>query len=164
MTALLLIRRFWWTIPIALLFALWMRADNLRAHYKKSWQAVTTEYAVFRTVIIDKTAEAMAKDRANVRRVAGEQNAINERKARDIETRLGSTAARYNRLRDKANKGGFGDPAVPVLPDATCKAYVGADCDGVLAKLKAAEDQTAQLIELQDWVSEQAAVNVTGEQ
>lgn len=62
--ALPLLRRFWWALPMLALLAYGLRVDHLRASYKARWQAVTTEYAAFRTAIIDKTAEALAAQKA----------------------------------------------------------------------------------------------------
>lgn len=72
MTALLLLRRFWWAIPIALALLWVFRIDSLRATYKRNWQAVTAEYAAFQTKIIDRTAEAMRLEREQKARVEAE--------------------------------------------------------------------------------------------
>lgn len=65
MTALLpLLRRYWPAIPI-LLACLWVwRIDTLRASYKRQFTEVRQEYALFKTQIIDRTAEALAAQKA----------------------------------------------------------------------------------------------------
>ena len=59
-----LLRRFWWALPLALALAWGLRVNSLRASYKAKWQAVSTEYASFKTAIVDKTAEALAAQKA----------------------------------------------------------------------------------------------------
>lgn len=64
MPYLALIRRFWWALPIVALLAWGLRVDYLRGVYKSRWQTITTEYAAFKVAIIDKTAEALAVQKA----------------------------------------------------------------------------------------------------
>lgn len=153
----------WQMAVIALLclsFWLWRGWDGeVEAHARTK-----AEFSAFRTAIIDKTAEAMAKDKANAARVLSEQQQISKEREDALETRLSDTDRAYERLRTQASNGALGKPDVPALPDATCKAYGGTDCEGLLASLKAAEDQTSQLMELQAWVRSQAAIDVNGGQ
>lgn len=59
-----LLRRYWPAIPI-LLACLWVwRIDSLRASYKRQLTEVRQEFALFKTKIIDRTAEALAKQKA----------------------------------------------------------------------------------------------------
>lgn len=64
MPYLALIRRFWWALPLLALLAWGVRVDHLRGVYKSRWQAVSTEYDAFKVAIIDKTAQALAAQKA----------------------------------------------------------------------------------------------------
>ena len=68
---------------------------------------------------------------------------------------------RYRRLlasAAEADTSRAADPDLSAVTDAACRAYAGADCAGLPAKLKAAQDNTDQLIALQAWVAGQAVV------
>lgn len=119
MTALLLLRRFWWAIPLALAMIWVARIDSLRATYKRNWQAVTAEYAAFQTKIIDRTAEALRLEREQKARVEAEYqekaNASDERH-QDALADARAAADRYiarNRLRVQiaGSAGGQASPA-----------------------------------------------------
>lgn len=62
--ALSFLRKFWWAVPFACALAWGLRVDGLRGSYKVKWQDVSAEYAAFKVAIIDKTAEALAAQRA----------------------------------------------------------------------------------------------------
>lgn len=105
--------------------------------------------------------EAARLDAVNVSRVKAEQAAITERISDEYEDKLSNAADRYDRLRAKA-AAYLGSPApadVPDTRDATCRAVAGTGCDAIPALLKAAQDNTDQLIALQAWTRAQAAVD-----
>jgi phosphoenolpyruvate-protein kinase (PTS system EI component) len=80
---------------------------------------------------------------------------INRERSRLYETRLAAVNATYRKLRDQraASASGGGMPAVP---DATRPADDAARDQRLLDVLQHAEKQTAQLIELQEWVRQQS--------
>jgi hypothetical protein len=108
------------------------------------------------------TAAAQQQAAATVERVKADQTAINERNRNDYEARLADVDARYDRVRVQlAARSDLrsSDPApVSIASEATCRAYAGADCNGLLAKLRIAERQAWNLVALRQWVTEQGAV------
>jgi hypothetical protein len=134
------------------------------------WHKVADQTkAAFDTTVANYRAaadEAKRLDATNVARVKTEQAAINERTVNAYETKLADSASRYDRLRAQAS-GYLGRPSPTGLPDtreATCQAVAGTGCDAVPALLKAAQDNTDQLVALQGWVREQSVVDVNGPQ
>ncbi len=68
--ALTLLRRFWWAVPIALLLALYLRADHLRAGYKDALASTIARYeAAQKTAQADfdkqRAADKAHNDKAN---------------------------------------------------------------------------------------------------
>lgn len=100
--ALPLLRRFWWALPLALALIWGLRVDHLRATYKARWQAVSTEYAAFKTAIIDKTAEALAAQRA----VNQAKEAEYQEKAREADQSLDDLRARLRSTLVRQGGGG----------------------------------------------------------
>lgn len=97
----------------------------------------------------------------NISRVAAERDAISERKVHELQAARASADARYRRLLEsaaEADSRGAGDADLSAIADATCRAYAGTGCDELPARLKAAQDNTDQLIALQSWVLEQSRV------
>jgi hypothetical protein len=157
-----LLKRFWWAIPLAGLL-LYAALEHRSATHWKAKQAATQ--AAFDTTVANYRAaadEAARLDRANVARVAHEQIAITEKVTHDYESKLADSAGRYDRLRAQAS--GYlsraGTTTVPASPDTTCQAVAGARCEELPALLKAAQDNTDQLLALQDWVRAQSKVDV----
>lgn len=115
---------------------------------------------------------AAAADRANVARVAREYQAINERTRHDLEARNSDTRAALGSVRAQLAALAAGDPRdggradVPAALTARCQALGAADCDTLLAalpdRLAAAEDNTSQLIELQDYVRSSLLLDFSG--
>lgn len=98
---------------------------------------------------------------ANLARVKSEQDAISERKINDLQVARATADARYRRLlatAAQADTSRAADPDLSAATDAACLAYGAARCVDLPAKLKAAQDNTDQLIALQGWVAEQAKV------
>lgn len=119
-------------------------------------------------------ARAAVEDRANAARVAAEFDTIRERTADDYQARLDDTRLALERVRRNlaqaaaVDRGDGGSPAVPPALAARCQAIGAADCDALLAalpgQLAAAEDNTAKLISLQDYVRAALAVDYSGVQ
>ncbi|EPR14184.1 hypothetical protein M527_29155 [Sphingobium indicum IP26] len=169
MTELSLLRRYWWAIPIIVLLAansVLFLVLNSRTADRDQWRdrATAEERAHKQTVANYRaaSAEAQRQAQANVARVKADQAAITERTVHDYQARLAAVDARYERVRaalaartDLRSP----DPApVSITSDATCRAYGGTSCDGLLAKLRIAERQAWNLINLREWVAQQAAV------
>lgn len=116
------------------------------------------------TTVMNYRAAAVEAERvmaANIIRVKSEQDAISERKNHELQTARATADARYRRLLETAaaaSASGSGEVGLPPISDATCLAYGAARCDELPARLKAAQDNTDQLIALQGWVREQAGV------
>lgn len=119
-----------------------------------------------------KTAEAERLDRINAARVDREMIAIRERTANDYEVRLSDTRNALDQLRDRiadasAGSEGHGDgTGMSDAYAARCKAFGYADCDALFAALPellaAAEENTATLIELQNWVRATLSIDLDG--
>lgn len=144
------------------LIVLLMIARGDARHYKTLWQQEQTAHQL--TIANYKTAaaEAARQDQANIVRVQTEQQAITEKVTNDYQSKLADSADRYERLRAKAS-GYLSRPASPGVPetrDTTCRAVAGTDCENLPALLKAAQDNTDQLLALQAWVRGQSAVDV----
>ena len=119
-----------------------------------------------------KTAEAERLDRVNAARVDREMKAIRERTVHDYEVRLSDTRNALDQLRQRvatASAGSEGHGDGTDMSDAyaaRCKAFGFADCDTFFAALPellaAAEDNTATLIELQNWVRDTLSIDLDG--
>lgn len=125
-----------------------------------------TFYAVFRARIIDRTAQALIADRANVRRVVTEQARISEERAHAYRGRIAALDARVDELRRGQGKAGGRGGAAARVP-ATSTAAGGADAaaggDGFSLELRAtATRQAIRLDELQKWVKSQGQVDNSG--
>ena len=95
--------------------------------------------------------EAKAKAQAEIKR----QQEVSRASAKSYESRLAALNAAYRSLRDNRADSGQRPmspiPNAPVCPDGT------ASRDQLLAVLRAADEQTLRLQELQRWVTEQRA-------
>ncbi|UZW54075.1 hypothetical protein NUH86_11065 [Sphingobium sp. JS3065] len=166
-----LARRFWWApVFIGLGVALALTSmkvevrtaerDKARTDFAAEQQGHKQTVANYRAA----SAEAQRQAAANVQRVKAEQAAITERTVNDYQDRLADVGARYDRVRlqlaartDLSSS----DPApVSITADATCRAYGGGSCDGLLAKLAIAERQAWNLVALRAWVRQQESVKV----
>ena len=164
-----LLRRFWWAIPIIVLLAansILFLVLNGRTADRDQWRdrAVAEEKAHQQSVtnFRSATAEAQRQAQANVARVKAEQAAITERTKNDYQAQLAAVDARYERVRAqlaaRTDLSSTDLAPVSIASDATCRAYAGADCDTLLARLMVAEKQAVQLVALQDWVRKQSLV------
>jgi hypothetical protein len=108
-------------------------------------------------------AEALADNLARVQR---ERDAINERILDELENDRRAADARYRRLRAQARTGAeslAGRPDLSAIAEATCRTYAAASCDEIPALLKAAQDNTDDLLSWQDWGRQHGAVDVQPE-
>lgn len=112
---------------------------------------------------------AAVKDAATVINTERKDAQINTEVSANVlhqlaETRSALDAARAlaaDRLREiraaRAAQGGGGEAAEPYDPEPACRTYGGSDCDGLLAKLAAAEENTVKLIGWQEWFPQMKA-------
>jgi hypothetical protein len=107
-------------------------------------------------------------DRRNVERAAAAKLAANERALHDLQNRYRASTAGADRLRARlaaleAPAGGGDSAPVPVLPDATCRAFGAASCDELAARMIDGQASIDKLIALQAWAREVSAIEVGGE-
>lgn len=121
--------------------------------------------AAFDATVVNYRAAAVqfaAIAAANVARVNAERDAINERRVHELQIARDNAAVRYRRLlatAAEADSRGAGDADLSAIAEATCRAYAATGCHELPARLKAAQDNTDQLIKLQAWADDQAAVS-----
>lgn len=159
--ALAILRRFWWSAPLALALAWGLRVDSLRATYKAKWQAVSAEYAAFKVAIIDKTAEALAAQKA----VNQAKEAEYQEKAREADQKHRAelsnaiAAAERHIAAHRVRQGGCGGATGNAGAAAQGDGPAGADRSGADAGLVAvtADDvrictvNTQRLIDGREW-------------
>ncbi|HEU4958954.1 MAG TPA: hypothetical protein VFT56_00985 [Sphingomonas sp.] len=104
------------------------------------------------------TSDAMAKDAQSALTVERADAGASEEVSTDVLDQLARTRADLADARALADKrlraltaarpvdGGGSATPVPYDPEPACRAYAGSDCDGLLAKLAAADEQTQQLL------------------
>lgn len=150
---------------VAVLGVMLLIAKGDARHWHKSFDQEHAAHV--QTVANYKAAadEAARLDKANVDRVTKEQTAITEKVTNDYQSKLADSTSRYDRLRAQAS--GYlshpSSPGVPASPETTCRAVAGTDCASVPTLLKAAQDNTDQLLALQAWVTAQSAVDTNGD-
>lgn len=156
-----LIRRFWWALPLAVALVWGLRVDHLRASYKARWQAVSTEYAAFKVAIIDKTAAALAAQKA----VNQAKEAEYQEKAREADQKHRAelshamAAAERHIAAHRVRQGGCGGASGNAGATAQGDGPGSADRSGADAELVAvtADDvrvctvNTQRLIDGHDW-------------
>ncbi|WP_336974141.1 hypothetical protein [Sphingobium aromaticiconvertens] len=136
-------------LAIAASLAWGLRVDHLRATYKRDLSTSRAEYAAFRTVIVNRTAEALRLDRARNTRVASEQVAIIRKEQNAyLDTREHELTRLAERLRTapRADPGGSGDAggsALPILSDGPVRPGQAAIVD--VADAEACTDNTLKL-------------------
>lgn len=133
--------------------------DAARAALGKERQAHRDTVANYQAA----AAVAARRDADTLARVAAEQRAITERISDDYQVRLADSVARYERLRTSAAAFASGSVTADVSAtrEATCRAYAGTACDRIPATLKAAQDNTDQLLALIEWAERQGNVSVS---
>lgn len=155
------LRRHWSAIAILLALALFLRVDHLRATYKARWQAVSTEYAAFKVAIIDKTAAALAAQKA----VNQAKEAEYQEKAREADQKhraelsQAMAAAERHIAAHRVRQGGCGSATGNAGSAAQGDGPAGADRSGADAELVAvtADDvrictvNTQRLLDGREW-------------
>src|SRR5438270_3701276 len=137
----------------------WKKASaGFEQLYRQDQAAFATTVANYRSA----ADQARAADRANLTRVAAEQQTINERTANDYETRLAATRAAAQRLRldpeAAAHSGSRGGAPVSTLSTAAAgAAQAAAEARLPPSDALTATEQSIQLDQLIKWIRKQAA-------
>lgn len=161
---LLLLRRFWWAIPIALLFAALLITRSTLEKRTDRLRATEAAYAQFQADVKAKTELARLQDAQNKARVERDQVQVSQEVSSEYQAKLADLRRRYDALRlqrpAQANSSGSRGPAVPRVPDAASGADAGSGEAGLpLTDALIASEQALQLQALQDWVRGQTAVD-----
>lgn len=109
------------------------------------------------------SAQAIKSAVLNSHYVAQRRAAIDERTIDALKNDRDRAVAGLGRLRAQtaAHIRDTAQPDLSALREATCRAVANAACDTIPATLKAAQDNTDQLIALIAWAKEQGAVPTT---
>lgn len=166
-----LVRQWRLGIVVVLLVVLAVVEINGRTHRRErdAARAELAEVQAAHTATIAAYQEAASlaarRDAENLARVQAEQRAVTEKVTDDYQNRLADSAAAYDRLRARAEAfaRGAGDPDLSAARDAACRAHAGAPCEALPALLKAAQDNTDQLLALIAWSKAQGGVDVGNE-
>lgn len=173
-TVIGLARRFWW-VPLLAAAAVYAITTNFKLERART--ALATERAAHtetkrsfeKTVADYRTAAAQAALRAkeNVERVRVEQARLTEETVNEYKTMAAATADRYRRLQLRvaefeADTSGASGAGVSLASSAACRAYAGTSCEEIPALLNSAEQNTNQLLALQEWVRAQSKIKNTG--
>ena len=147
---------------LALATGIWgVRVDHLRAAYKDKWQAaektvkdVRAEYAVFRTAIVDRTAEALAAQKAVNQARENELKEI----ADEADSNLADLRARLRAalLRRSTAGGSGGGPAADAAGDSagvseTMSAPTAGVAGSVSISIETLTGLAAYAIKAHDW-------------
>ena len=154
-----IVRHPWQSAAVLLLVAcawLWRANNGLHDAIKAERAAHVQTVANFKKA----QADAEAVQEHNLMRVAQAYTDIFERKENALKSDRDSAVARYKRLLANAEsyRSAPGNADLSAATDAACVAYSGTPCAAIPAKLKAAQDNTDQLVALIDWVHSVAAV------
>lgn len=108
-------------------------------------------------------AQAVKSAVLNAHYVAQARAAIDERTIDALKNDRDRALAAFERLRANAaaHIRDTAEPDLSAVREATCRAVANAACDTIPATLKAAQDNTDQLIALIAWAKEQGAVPTT---
>ncbi len=155
-------------ILLALLVAALSRIELLKLQRDQARDRLSVEHrAHVQTILNYRKASAAAQAAAdrNVARVLAQQTALTQRIDHEYQASLDAADARLRGVR--AQLAAQSDlrsadlAPLSVTREATCRAYAGTDCDGLLARLATAERQAWNLIALRAWVEAQAKVPMT---
>lgn len=166
MTFLILLRRFWWALPILGLVAALFVTRGTLADVRKAY---ALEQAAHRQTIANYRAAAEARkasDLANVQRVNTAQANISREISDDYATRLASVRADFAERVRHATQGNTGGPGGADLPGPGTTARRVDEAAGE-AKLPLkdaliASEQAEQLIALQAWVRGVSGMDMNG--
>lgn len=129
-------------------------------HWKKQYAGQVAARAADQAAMVAATRQATFDALMNVYRTQAARAAINERSADALALDRDRAVTAYQRLQQRADAHirAPGGPDLSAQREATCHAVAGTSCNRIPALLKAAQDNTDQLLALIRWVEEQAAV------
>ena len=122
-----------------------------------AWDSARSDYLTEKAAYsaFKGSVEALGKaQEAKNKETAAKQEKLNAASFKALQGRYADLDDRYSRLRDKAGANPGGRP-VPAIPDTARPADDSARDQRLLEVLRAADQQTAQLIELQAWIAQQ---------
>jgi len=130
--------------------AIALKVQSARLASEKEEHAATkAAFSGFKAEVERLGKEAREKVEAEKKRQAD----VNRKASESYEKRIAAVTDVYRRLRDqRVSPGASPVPPLPAAPIATASS---ADSDQLLSVLEAADRQTQQLIELQEWVKSQ---------
>lgn len=142
-------------LALALMLA---RADA--RHWEKVAQRQADLRQQDRAAMVDATRQATFDALMNVYRVSAARAKIDERTIHALDQDRTAAAAAYQRLRQQteAYLGAPGSADLSAQREATCRAVAGTGCHEIPALLKAAQDNTDQLLRWIEWGKAQGAV------
>lgn len=153
---------------LALLVAALSRIELVKLQRDQARDRLSVEHqAHVQTILNYRKASAAAQAAAdqNVARVLAQQTALTRRIDHEYQASLDTADARLRGVRAQLAAQPHLRSAdlapLSITREATCRAYAGTDCDGLLAKLATAERQAWNLIALRAWVEAQAEVPMT---
>jgi hypothetical protein len=166
-TAIALLKRFWWAIPILALSIALLATRATLADAKRDLQAEQTAHQQTIQNYRTAAAERKAADLANVQRVKAEGDAISRETIDDYQKRIDALRASFAERVRIATAGDTGSAAgtdMSGLSDAAGQTDAAA-CKAGLPERDAliASEQAEQLIALQAWVAKVAAIDTNGE-
>ena len=150
-------------IAVALLWLQNGRLNSVRRDVVSMTALRDAERAAHRQTVtnyLEAAKRAEMAQKANLARVKNEQEQISNERVEALEERLAVGQSRYDRLRaqSEAHSRRTAEAGMSAASESSCKAHAGTACENLPALLKAAQDNTDTLIELQKWVKDQASV------
>jgi hypothetical protein len=135
------------------------RRDVAVASEKAAWKALDDTKVAYKAA----ATRAEATQTANLIRVKQEQEQINERNEKILAGMRVDASTRYDRLRAKAQADSrrADEAGLSAAREAACQSVAGADCEAIPTLLKAAQDNTDQLVALIGAVREQEQVDTS---
>lgn len=113
--------------------------------------AVQAQFSVF----VAQTKAIGEKAQADAEAKIADQKRINDETVKSYDARIGAVLDRYNKLLNKPALASAGSGAMPAVPDTASPVDDTARDQRLLEVLRAADLQTSQLIQLQEWIKAQ---------
>lgn len=142
-------------MAVALMLAR-MDARHWEKRFKGEEKARLADQAEWRSAYYQATYNHVL----NAERARLAQAAIDERTVDALRSDRNRAASAYDRLREQAHAylRAASDPDLSSSREATCRAVAGTGCEAIPALLKAAQDNTDQLLRLMAWARAQGEV------
>lgn len=145
-------------VGVLLLLLVLAKADARHWHKRAEQEAAAHQLTAANFKAAQEAAANIAAN--NLGRVEMEKAKANERADNEIKAFRASTEQRYRRLLTQASeyRSPSGGPDLSADAESACRAYANAGCSELPAILLAAQQNTDQLIALQNWVAETSAI------